>query len=192
MNNKIKMVEEIALSEHWFSLRNYIFDYQVNNQHWQRQQREVFDKGDGATVLLYNREAHKVVLTKQFRLPSYLNQNPDGMLIETCAGVLEGDAPIVCITKEILEETGFKIDNVTPLFNAYMSPGAVTELIHFFVASYNQTNKVAEGGGLAHEEEHIEVLEIDFEKAYGMIASGEIQDGKTIMLLQHAKLNIFT
>ena len=185
------MVEKIALSEHWFSLRNYIFDYQVNEHHWQRQQREVFDKGDGATVLLYNLEDYKVVLTKQFRLPSYLNQNPDGMLIETCAGVLEGDSPIVCITKEILEETGFKLDNVEPIFNAYMSPGAVTELIHFFVASYNQTNKVSEGGGLLHEEEHIEVLEIDFDKAYAMIGSGEIKDGKTIMLLQHAKLNIF-
>lgn len=191
MNDKIKMVDEIELSKHWFSLKNYIFDYQIKEHQWQRQQREVFDKGDGATVLLYNLQTRRVVLTKQFRLPSYLNQNPDGMLIEACAGVLEGDSPMECITKEILEETGFQVKKVAPIFNCYMSPGAVTELIYFFVASYRQANKVSEGGGLADEQEHIEVVEIDFDKAYDMIASGEIKDGKTIMLLQHAKLNIF-
>ncbi len=189
MIQTIKNLSKQLLSDSWYTLNKYTFDFQVKNGQWEQHQREVYDRGNGATVLLYNATKQKVVLTRQFRLPTYLNGNNDGLLIETCAGLLDGDEPETCIKKEIEEETGYSIKKVKKIFQAYMSPGAVTEIIHFFIAEYSSKMKISEGGGLAHEQENIEVLELDFEAAYQMIATGDIVDAKTIMLLQYAKLN---
>lgn len=189
MNDKIKNLNKTLLSDNWYTLNKYSFDYQQKNGEWQHQQREAYDRGNGATILLYNRAKHSVILTRQFRLPTYVNGNPDGMLIEACAGLLDENNAEDCIRKEAEEETGYKIQHVKKIFEAYMSPGSVTEIVYFFVAEYSESMKVSEGGGLAHEQENIDVLEFDFDKAYGLIESGEIKDGKTIMLLQYAKLN---
>lgn len=189
MNDKIKNLNKTLLSDNWYTLNKYSFDYQQKNGEWQHQQREAYDRGNGATILLYNRAKHSVILTRQFRLPTYVNGNPDGMLIEACAGLLDENNAEDCIRKEAEEETGYKIQHVKKIFEAYMSPGSVTEIVYFFVAEYSESMKVSEGGGLAHEQENIDVLEFDFDKAYSLIESGEIKDGKTIMLLQYAKLN---
>lgn len=151
--------------------------------------REAYDRGNGATILLYNVENKTVILTRQFRLPSFINGNADGMLIETCAGLLDKDNPEDCIKRETEEETGYKIKDVRKIFEAYMSPGSVTEILYFFVAEYTKSMKVTEGGGVEEEQENIEVLEMMLDKAMSMIDTGEIKDGKTIMLLQYAKLN---
>ena len=189
MNKKIKNVSKTVLSKNWYVLNKYSFDYQNKNDEWEHQEREAYDRGNGATILLYNAENKTVILTRQFRLPTYVNDNPDGMMIETCAGLLDADNAEDCIRKEAEEETGYKVERLEKLFEAYMSPGSVTELIYFFAAEYSEATKIGEGGGLAHEQENIEVLELGFDEAYGMIASGEIRDGKTIMLLQYAKIN---
>jgi len=189
MIQTIKNLSKKLLSDSWYTLNKYTFDFQRANGQWEQHQREVYDRGNGATVLLYNATKQKVVLTRQFRLPTYLNGNMNGLLIETCAGLLDGDEPETCIKKEIEEETGYRVKMVKKIFQAYMSPGAVTEIIHFFIAEYSSQMKISEGGGLAHEQENIEVLELDFEAAYQMIATGDIVDAKTIMLLQYAKLN---
>ena len=189
MNKKIRNVSKTVLSKNWYVLNKYSFDYQNKNDEWEHQEREAYDRGNGATILLYNAESKTVILTRQFRLPTYVNDNPDGMMIETCAGLLDADNAEDCIRKEAEEETGYKVERLEKLFEAYMSPGSVTELIYFFAAEYSEATKIGEGGGLAHEQENIEVLELGFDEAYGMIASGEIRDGKTIMLLQYAKIN---
>jgi len=129
-----------------------------------------------------------VILTRQFRLPTFLNGNPDGMLIEACAGLLDKDDPEECIRRETEEETGYKVSEVKKIFEAYMSPGSVTEILYFFIAEYSRSMKVNEGGGIAQEQEEIEVLEIGLDKAIQMVGSGEIKDGKTIMLLQYIQL----
>lgn len=152
---------------------------------WVTQVREAYDRGNGATILLYNTSKRTVILTRQFRLPTYLNANQSGMLIEACAGLLDRDNPEDCIRKETQEETGYKVKSVQKVFEAYMSPGSVTEILYFFIAEYSQAMKVGEGGGVQEEQENIEVLEILFSDAYKMIASGEIRDAKTIMLLQY-------
>jgi nudix-type nucleoside diphosphatase (YffH/AdpP family) len=138
---------------------------------------------------LYNKEQQTVILTKQFRLPSFINGNETGMLIEACAGLLDKDNAEDCIKRETEEETGYKIKDVRKIFEAYMSPGSVTEILYFFVAEYSASMKVHEGGGIEDEQEHIEVLEIKLDNAMQMIGNGEIKDGKTIMLLQYGKLN---
>ena len=189
MNNRIRNLTKKLLSDNWYTLNKYSFDYQKPDGEWQRQEREAYDRGNGSTILLYNQKKSTVILTRQFRLPTFVNGNADGMLIETCAGLLDENNPEDCIRKEAEEETGYKIDRVEKLFEAYMSPGSVTEIIHFFIAEYSDDMKVSDGGGLDHEQENIEVLELDFNDAYAMIESGEIRDGKTIMLLQYAKLN---
>jgi len=185
----IKNITKKLLSDNWYVLRKYTFDIQQKNGQWQQHQREVYDRGNGATILLYNSSTKNIILTRQFRLPTYLNGNTEGLLIETCAGLLDGDSPEVCIRKEAEEETGYKIKTVNKIFQAYMSPGAVTEIIHFFIAEYTPSMKVSDGGGLAHEQENIEVLELNFDEAYSMISTGGIVDAKTIMLLQFVKLN---
>jgi len=139
--------------------------------------------------LLNNKNTKTVILTRQFRLPPYVNGNETGMMIEACAGLLDKDNAEECIRRETEEETGYKISAVKKLFEVYMSPGSVTEIVHFFAAEYTKDMKVNEGGGVAEEQENIEVLEFDFDKAYNMIASAEIKDAKTIMLLQYAKIN---
>ncbi len=189
MKIKVKNIKKTVLSDSWYTLNKYSFDYQRSDGEWERQQREVYDRGNGAAILLYNSRKGSVILTRQFRMPTFVNGNTDGMMVEACAGLLEGDSPEECIKKEVEEETGYKIDKVRKIFEAYMSPGAVTEVISLFVAEYTDEMRVSAGGGLEHEHEDIEVLEVDFNEAYAMIASGEIKDGKTIMLLQYAKLN---
>lgn len=152
------------------------------------QTREVYDRGNGSTILLYNKERGTVVLTRQFRLPTFVNGNPDGMMIEACAGLLDADNPEECIRRETEEETGYRIEKVTKIFEAYMSPGSVSEILYFFIAEYDPSMKVSEGGGAEGEEENIEVLELPFDKAFSMIGTGEIRDAKTIMLLQYVRL----
>lgn len=188
MATEIKNIEKTLLSDNWYTLYKYAFDLNINGQ-WQHQEREAYDRGNGATILLYNTEKKTVVLTRQFRMPTYVNGNKDGMLIETCAGLLDKDSPEECIKRETEEETGYRVSNVRKLYEAYMSPGSVTEKVFFFAAEYSEEMKVSEGGGLDHEQENIEVLELDFDQVYSMIETGEIEDGKTIMLLQYARLS---
>lgn len=189
MINQIKILKTEILSDNWYILRKITYEYQKKDGSMQTQTREAYDRGNGATILLYNKAQHTVILTRQFRLPTYVNGNTSGMLIEACAGLLDKDNPEDCIRRETEEETGYKIKDVQKVFEAYMSPGSVTEILYFFVAEYEKSMKVNEGGGVAHEEENIEVLELPVDQAMNMIASGEIKDGKTIMLLQYVKLH---
>ncbi len=191
MNPKVRNINTEVLSDNWYTLNKITFDYQLKNGEWVRQMRESYDRGNGATILLYNIKKSTIILIRQFRMPTYATSNQSGMIIETCAGLLDGDDPETCIIKETEEETGYKIRNVKKIFESYMSPGAVTETIHFFIAEYSEQMKVSEGGGLISEHEDIEILEVDFHKAFEMINSGEIVDAKTIMLLQYARINLF-
>ena len=187
--DKVKIVAEEVLSNNWYTLRKYTFDYQRADGQWERQSREAYDRGNGAVILLYNQEKQTVLLTRQFRIPTYTNGNDTGMLIEACAGLLDKDNPEDCIKRETEEETGYKITAVQKIFEAYMSPGSVTEILYFFVAEYADDMKVSQGGGSEQEQENIEVMELDFQHALEMVKSGEIRDAKTIMLLQYAQLN---
>lgn len=155
---------------------------------WEKQIREAYDRGNGAVILLYNVEKGTVVLTKQFRMPTYVNGNADGMMIEACAGILEKGNAEETIKMEVEEETGYKIEKVKKVFESYMSPGSVTEILYFFIGAYKDEMKISEGGGADDETENIEVLELDFKKALAMMKSGEIKDAKTIMLLQYAQI----
>jgi len=188
-NPHIKDLSTEILSDNWYTLKKVSYQYLKNDGSWELQTREAYDRGNGATILLYNSEEKKIILTRQFRLPTYVNGNEDGMMIEACAGLLDKDNPEDCIRKETEEETGYKVTKVRKIFEAYMSPGSVTEILYFFVAEYTSDMKVSEGGGLAEEQENIEVLELDAEAAYQMVNKGEIIDAKTIMLLQYAQLN---
>lgn len=188
-NPKIKITNTELLSKNWATLTKVTFDYETPEGKVQIHKREVYDRGNGAVIFLYNKNNKNTILIKQFRLPTYLNDNPTGFLIEACAGLLEKENPEDCIKRETEEETGYEINDVKKIFEAYMSPGSVTEIIHFFTGEYSNEMKISEGGGVDTEQENIEVLEIPFEKAYGMIATGEIIDAKTIMLLQYAKIN---
>ncbi len=188
MNENVKILNTEILSDNWYTLRKVTYEYQKKDGSWQTQSREAYDRGNGATILLYNTEHKTVILTRQFRLPSFINGNPSGMLIEACAGLLDKDNAEDCIKRETEEETGYKISDVRKIFEAYMSPGSVTEILYFFVAEYSKDMKVAEGGGIEHEQEDIDVLEITLDAAMQMTRDGEIKDGKTIMLLQYAKL----
>ncbi|MGN7890246.1 GDP-mannose pyrophosphatase NudK [Dyadobacter sp. 22481] len=188
-NPRVNMASEEVLSNNWYTLRKYTFDYQRADGSWERQAREAYDRGNGAVILLYNKEKQTVVLTRQFRLPTYTNGNDTGMMIEACAGLLDKDNPEACIKRETEEETGYKVSSVKKIFEAYMSPGSVTEILYFFVAAYSDDMKVSNGGGCATEQENIEVIEIPFTKAIQMVTSGEINDAKTIMLIQYAQIN---
>ncbi len=187
----VKNIEKEVLSDNWYHLYKYSFDYQREDGTWEHQQREVYDRGDGAAILLYNPQKKTVVLTRQFRMPYFARENAHdrGMLIEVCAGLLDGDDPEGCIKKETLEETGFAVHDVKKVFESIMSPGSLTELLHFFICQYEPRMKIEAGGGSDQETENIEVLEMPFVKAMQMVADGEIIDAKTIMLLQHAKIN---
>lgn len=186
MADRVRIQKEEILSDNWYTLKKITFDLQKVNGTWKTQTREAYDRGNGATILLYNKGSNSVVLTRQFRLPTFINGNPDGLMIEACAGLLDQDQPDVAIKRETEEETGFRINKVKKIFEAYMSPGSVTEMLYFFVAEYVRSEKVSEGGGIDGED--IEVLEMPFQKALEMISSGEIKDGKTIMLLYYAKV----
>ncbi|MBD0382905.1 GDP-mannose pyrophosphatase NudK [Paenibacillus sedimenti] len=187
-NPRVEIMAETVLSTNWYLLKKITFSYQNNNGTWETQEREVYDRGNGAVILLYNREKQTVILTRQFRMPTYVNGNDTGMLIEACAGLLDSDSPEECIRRETEEETGYKITSVQKLGEAYMSPGSVTELLHFFVAEYDSHMRVNEGGGVTEEQEHIEVLELPFAEALDMVKQGQIRDAKTIMLLQYAQI----
>jgi GDP-mannose pyrophosphatase NudK len=185
-NNRIKITEQKVLSNNWYTLNKITFDYLTKNGDWITQSREAYDRGNGAVILLYNLEKQTVILTKQFRMPTYLNGNSNGMLIEACAGLLDEDDPQTAILRETEEETGYKLNHVQKVFEAYMSPGSVTEILYFFVAEYSDNTEKLAGGGIDNED--IDVLELDFKHALQMIKSGEIKDGKTIMLLQYLKI----
>lgn len=187
-NSKVKILKTEILSDNWYTLNKITYEKINSNGSTQTQSREAYDRGNGATILLYNQELKTVILTRQFRLPTYINGNSDGMLIETCAGLLDNDNPEECIKRETEEETGYKISKVEKVFESYMSPGSVTEILHFFIAEYSKEMKTTDGGGLEEEGEDIEVLELAFEDALAMIDSGEIKDAKTIMLLQHVRV----
>jgi len=188
-NKNVTILDTAILSNNWYTLKKVTYEYVKKNGTRQMQSREAYDRGNGATILLYNTDQQTVILTRQFRLPTFINGNASGMLIEACAGLLDNDKPEDCIRRETEEETGFKISHVQKIMEAYMSPGSVTELLYFFVAEYNKAMKINEGGGIEHEQEDIEVLELDLNEALQMIATGEIKDAKTIMLLQYAKLH---
>ncbi len=191
MNPRVKIQNVEVLSDDWYVLKKTTFAYLRNNGEWQTQSRETYDRGNGATILLYNLAKQTVILTRQFRFPAYVNGLADGLLIETAAGLLDKASPEARIKQEVEEETGYRVDNVQRVFEAYMSPGSVTEILYFFVAEYDAGAKVGSGGGVVNEGEDIEVLERDIQSCLDMIANGQIKDGKTIMLLQHAALNIF-
>jgi nudix-type nucleoside diphosphatase (YffH/AdpP family) len=187
MNDRIKILEEEVLSDNWYLLRKITFDYRHRNGVWERQSREAYDRGNGATILLYDPRRETVILTRQFRLPTYVNGNPTGMLIETCAGLLDQDQPEEAIRRETAEETGFRLRDVRKVFEAYMSPGSVTEKLFFYVAEYSHEDRPDGGGGVDGEE--IEVLKLPFADVVRMVADGEIMDGKTIMLVQYLQLH---
>jgi nudix-type nucleoside diphosphatase (YffH/AdpP family) len=190
MNNpKIKIKQTDLLSNNWYLLNNVTFDFLRKDGVWITQKREVYDRGNGAGILLYNRQQKTIILTKQFRLPAYLNGNETGMMVEVCAGLLDLDHPEQCIIRETEEETGYRISTVKKIMETYMSPGAITEILHLFVGEYDASMKVNDGGGLEHEQEEIEVIEMPFVEAYNKIATGEIKDAKTILLLQYAQIN---
>jgi len=187
-NNKVKILKTEILSDNWYTLNKVTFEYLKKNGTLETQSREAYDRGNGATILLYNKESKTVILTRQFRLPTYINGNEDGMMIEACAGLLDKDNPEDCIKRETEEELGYEISDIKKVFEVYMSPGSVTEILYFFIAEYSKSMKINDGGGLEEEQEEIEVLELDIDKALEMIDSGEIKDAKTIMLLQHVRL----
>jgi GDP-mannose pyrophosphatase NudK len=189
MNNKVKNLSTETLSNNWYTLKKVSYDYLKSNGTWQTQTREAYDRGNGAGILLYNKEQKTVILTRQFRLPTYINGNETGMLIEVCAGLLDKDNPEECARREAEEETGYKVSHVQKVMEAYMSPGSVTEILYLFIAEYSSAMKVNDGGGIEHEQEDIEVLEFPITKALAMIETGEIKDAKTIMLLQYMQLH---
>lgn len=184
-----KIIKTEILSDNWYVLKKITYEYLDHNGIKKNQSREAYDRGNGATILLYNIDSRNIILTRQFRIPTYINGNKDGMLIETCAGLLDQENPEDCIKRETEEETGYKISKVRKVLEVYMSPGSVTEILHFFIAEYSNDMKINNGGGLEEEEENIEVLELDFERSLKMIDDGEIRDAKTIMLLQYIKLH---
>ncbi len=188
MSTTVKIIKSEILSDNWYILRKITFDYQHANGEVKTHNREAYDRGNGATILLFNKENQTVVLTRQFRLPTFINGNESGMLIEACAGLLDKDNAEDCIRRETEEETGYKIKDVKKIFEAYMSPGSVTEILYFFIAEYTKEMKASKGGGV-DDGEDIEVLEYKFDHALKMIETGEIKDGKTIMLLQYLQIH---
>jgi len=190
MRAKIRIKSVETLSDDWYVLKKTTFDLLRRDGTWQQQSRETYDRGNGATILLYNLERRTVVLTRQFRFPAFVNGHP-GMLIEAAAGLLDQASPEDRIKAEAEEETGYRVAQVRKIFEAFMSPGSVTEKLYFFVAEFDGASRATLGGGNHAEGEDIEVLELPLENAMAAIDSGEIQDGKTIMLLQYASLHIF-
>lgn len=192
MGSKVKIVSTNILSDNFFPLKKIKFELEKKNGEVEEVEREVYQSSNGVAVLLYNRTNNSVILTRQFRLPTYLNNNKTGMLTEVCAGIVEeGEDPLKAVIREIEEETGYRVSEAKKVFEMYMTPGSVSEMIYFFVAEYTQKNKVGEGGGLEDEKEDIEVIEMLFEEAYIKIQAGEIKDAKTVLLLQFARIYLF-
>ncbi|NHV09722.1 NUDIX domain-containing protein [Cronobacter turicensis] len=188
VREKVRIIETQTLSDDWYVLKKYTFDYQRRDGQWQRQSREAYNRGNGATILLYNRAERCVILTRQFRLPVFLN-GYDGLLTETAAGLLDEAEPETRIRAEAEEETGYLVDNVEKVFEAYMSPGSVTEKLYFFIGEYDPARRSGTGGGVAEEGEDIDVVKMPIDDALCAVRDGEIVDAKTIMLLQYAALN---
>ena len=188
--DRVRVEQVTTLSDDWYVLKKTIFSYRRRNGEWQTQSRETYDRGNGATILLCDPERRTVLLTRQFRYPAFVNGHDD-LLIEAPAGLLDNAEPEERIRQEVEEETGYRITDVRQVFDAFMSPGSVTERLHFFVGTYSAADQVSEGGGNAEEGEDIERLEPTIDEALEMIADGRIRDGKTIMLLQYAALHVF-
>lgn len=192
MVKNVRIKSEETLSNNFFPLKKIDFEYEKPDGTDEETSREIYFSKNGATVLLYNRTNKTVVLTRQFRLPTYLNKHPSGMMIEACAGIVEeNEAPSDSVIREIEEETGYKVETVKKIFELYSTPGSVAEMLHYYIGEYDPKKKVGEGGGLDEEDENIEVMELPFIEAYGKIQSGEIKDAKTVILLQYAKLYLF-
>ena len=187
-SERVKIERADVLSDNWYTLRKFTFTYRRGDGTAQRQEREAYDRGNGACILLYNRERGTIVLTRQFRLPAFVNGHPDGMLLELPAGLLDQDDPATAVRREVEEETGYRIRDVKEVLQAYMSPGSVTERLHFVTAAYSAADRVAEGGGHVDEGEDIDVVEVTLNDALAMIERGEIADAKTIMLVYYAKV----
>lgn len=187
-NPRVRVINTRLLSDNWYRLHTTEFEYLGDNGQWSSQHRETYDRGNGATILLYDAERRTVLLTAQFRYPVYVNGHPDGVLLETAAGLLDDDDPETAIRREAVEETGHSVGEVTHVFDVFMSPGSVTERLHFFAAPYSSETHTGEGGGLAEEGEHITIVELGIDEALDMIDDGRIQDAKTIMLLQWSLL----
>jgi len=190
ISDRIRVQNVRVLSDNWYVLKTTTLEWRRANGEWQPQHRETYDRGNGATLLPYNLTQRTVVLVRQFRYPAFVN-GYDDLLIETAAGLLDNESPEVRIRAEAEEETGYRLGDIKKVFEAFMSPGAVTEKLHFFVAEYEPAMKIGSGGGIADEGEEIEVLELPIDLALAMIGDGRIADAKTIMLLQYAALHIF-
>jgi nudix-type nucleoside diphosphatase (YffH/AdpP family) len=189
MNDGIQILKTEVLANNWYTLRKITFQFRKKDGSWETHTREAYDRGNGATILLYNKHQRTVILTEQFRMPTYLNGNETGRLIEACAGLLDTNNAEDTIKRETEEETGYKVTEVRKIFEAYMSPGSVTEIVHFFVAEYAANMKTSAGGGLSEEQENIDVLELSYDACLQMVRDGKIKDAKTIMLLQYAEIN---
>ena len=187
-NPRVRVGTVRLLSDHWYRLHATTFDYLGDNGEWSTQVRETYDRGNGATILLYDLDHRTVLLTSQFRYPAYVNGHPDGMLLETAAGLLDDDDPVTAIRREAIEETGHEVGEVTHVFDVFMSPGSVTERLHFYAAPYSAETRRTAGGGLVDEGEHITVVELGIDEALDRIVDGRIADAKTIMLLQWSVL----
>lgn len=187
----VRITAQETLSDNWYLLKKISFDLRRRDGTWQTQTREVYDRGNGATILLYNLARRTVLLTRQFRMPAFVNGH-SGFLIESAAGLLDNASPEQRILKEAEEETGYRVESVEKIYEAFMSPGSVTERVHFFIGQYQPDDRIGEGGGLVEEGEDIEVMELGFEQAIAMVSNGEIVDGKTIMLLQYLELRLMT
>ena len=187
--SRIKNLKKTLLSDNYYTLSKFNFDYQKSDGSWVNPMREVYERGHGAGILLYNTTKKTVILIKQFRLPTYLHDHKDGFLIEIPAGLLDEDNPEQCIIRETEEEVGIRIKSVKKVYEGYSSPGVLTEKMHFFVGEYTEDMKVSKGGGLAGENEDIEVLELPFTEAVKMLNEGEIVDTRTIVLLQYAQIH---
>ena len=190
VSDRIRLRDVRLLSDNWYVLKTTTFDWRRNDGTWQTQSRETYDRGNGAVLLPYNLAARTVLLVRQFRYPAYVNGHDD-LLIEAAAGLLDDAEPEVRIRAEVEEELGYRLGEVRKVFEAFMSPGSVTEKLHFFVAPYDAGMRIGDGGGLAEEGEDIEVLEVDIDEALAMVADGRIVDAKTILLLYHAQLHLF-
>ncbi|BBE71824.1 NUDIX domain-containing protein [Oharaeibacter diazotrophicus] len=188
--DRVRVHDVRVLSDDWYVLRKTVFDFRRADGVWQRQSRETYDRGNGAVILLYDLDRRTVVLTRQFRYPAFVN-GWDDLLIEAPAGLLDAASPEERIRAEAEEETGFRVRAPVKVYEAFTSPGSVTERLHFFVAPYEPADRVSDGGGVAAEGEDIEMMEVGFDEAMAMVADGRIADAKTIMLLQHAALAIF-
>jgi nudix-type nucleoside diphosphatase (YffH/AdpP family) len=190
-NPDVRIQDVEVTSDGWHVLRRTTFEYRGRDGRWTTQNRETYDRGNGATILLYDPEARTVLLTRQFRLPAYVNDHSDGLLLETAAGLLDDDSPEDAIRREAAEELGVTVGELRHLFDLYMSPGSVTERVHFFAAAFSSADLTGVGGGVAEEGEEIEAVTVRYDEAIAMIDDGRIVDGKTVILLQWAALNIF-